>query len=353
MNHICSNNIMKCMDISRIVLFLITLLVSSCSFHTETANKSNKTDLTSCSVGFYNVENLFDTEDDPYINDTDFLPTGKLAWTTNRYQGKLQHIKDVMDSLNKEHTLALFGMAEVENRSVLEDLLEKDTTYQIIHYNSSDHRGIDVCLLYNAKYFTPLISYLSSYKSDENSNVSLREVLVVKGLLWNDTIHILVNHWPSRREGEAKSEHKRIAAASVIQRLIDSISMNSSSNIIIMGDFNDQPNDKSISMISTMLKLRSTTKNDAAEIVNLFAAKQDAGEGTCKYKRDWFLFDQILISNSLMNKRGCQFVSAEIYNPEWLYYKKDINSGPYRTYLGNKYYGGYSDHFPVYIELKK
>lgn len=347
---------MKCMNISRIVVVMAAVLLCYCSYHAETANKnkSHKTNLTSCRIAFYNVENLFDTEDDPHINDNDFLPAGKLAWTEERYQGKLQHIKEVLDGLNKEHTLALLGMAEVENKTVLEDLLKNDSIYQIIHYNSSDNRGIDVSLLYNSTYFTPLTSYLASNKSDENTKVALREVLVVKGLLWNDTIHILVNHWPSRREGEEESEHKRLAASTLTFRLIDSISKNTSSNIIVMGDFNDQPNDKSVSNLSLMFKLRSTAQhNDASDIINPFAVKQDAGEGTCKFKRDWFLFDQILITNSLKNKKGCQFTSAEIYNPEWLYYKKDVNSGPYRTYLGNKYYGGYSDHFPVYIELKK
>ena len=348
---------MKCVNINRIVVLVVAVLLFSCSYHTETANtnknKPNKTNLTSCRIAFYNVENLFDTEDDPHINDNDFLPSGKLSWTAERYQEKLKHVKEVIDGLNKEHTLALFGMAEVENKTVLEDLLKKDSTYQIIHYNSSDSRGIDVCLLYNPGYFTPLTSYVSSFKSDESSKVSLREVLVVKGILWNDTIHVLVNHWPSRREGQEESEHKRIAAASLTLRLIDSIAAHSSSNIIIMGDFNDQPDDKSVSMLSTILKLRSTKHNDATDISNPFAAKQNDGEGTCKFKHNWFLFDQILISNSLMNKKGCQFVSAEIYDPEWLYYKQDVHSGPYRTYLGNKYYGGYSDHFPVYIELKK
>ncbi|HSY61575.1 MAG TPA: hypothetical protein VK796_06845 [Cytophaga sp.] len=343
------------MNINRIVVLIAAVLLS-CSYHTDTTNKNKygKANSSICRIAFYNVENLFDTEDDPHINDNEFLPTGKLKWTEERYRGKLKHVKEVIDGLNKEHTLAFLGMAEVENKAVLEELLKNDSAYQIIHYNSSDNRGIDVCLLYNTSYFTPLTSYLSSYKSDATPKVNLREVLVVKGLLWNDTIHVLVNHWPSRREGEEESEYKRAAAAALTERLIDSISRNNEfCNIIIMGDFNDQPNDRSIVSISTMLQLRSTTTNHAVELTNPFAAMQDAGEGTCKYKRDWFLFDQIFISNSMTNKKRYQFVSAKIYNPEWLYYKQDIHSGPYRTYLGNKYYGGYSDHFPVYVELKK
>ncbi len=326
---------------------MISMIFFSCSYHTETANKSNKAASSLARVAFYNVENLFDTEDDKHTNDNDFLPSGKLKWTDERYQQKIQHIQEVMESLNENHTLALFGMAEVENKTVLEDLVKKDSSYQIIHYNSSDNRGIDVCLLYNTSYFTPLTSYLSSSESD----VFLREVLVVKGILWNDTVHVLVNHWPSRREGQEESEHKRLEAAKLTLRLIDSISTeNPSRTIIVMGDFNDQPNDESISSIT---KLQPTKKNEAADMVNPFEAKQNAGEGTCKYKRDWLLFDQMLLSKSVMDKKGFQFVSAEIYDPEWLYYKQDVNSGPYRTFVGDKYYGGYSDHFPVYIELKK
>lgn len=342
------------MNISGIVMFVGTVFICSCSYHTETANKSNKTSATSCRIAFYNTENLFDTEDDPHTSDNDFLPSGKLKWTEERYEQKIQHVQEVMEGLNENHTLALFGMAEVENKAVLEDVLKKDPAYQIIHYNSSDKRGIDVCLLYNSSYFTPITSYLSSSVNEEDSKVALREVLVVKGVLWNDTVHVLVNHWPSRREGEEESEHKRLAAARQTWRLIDSIAAgNPSRAIIVMGDFNDQPKDESISTITLMPKFKATLHNDAANIINPFTSKQEAGEGTCKYKRDWFLFDQILVSNSMMNKKGSQFVSAEIYDPEWLYYKQDINSGPFRTYLGDKYYGGYSDHFPVYIELKK
>ena len=339
------------MNINTILTSVLVLLVVSCSYRTETANKSNKTNATSCRVAFYNAENLFDTYDDSHTNDNDFLPDGKLKWTTERYELKLTHVKDVIDALNDSQTLALIGMSEVENKTVLQDLLKNDTTFQIIHYNSSDKRGIDVCLLYNTSYFTPLISYLAHFDKTDNPDLFLREVLVVKGILWNDTIHVLVNHWPSRREGEEKSERKRIAAAMLTQEIIDSINaISPSSNVIIMGDFNDEPANESMSV---MLDLKASKKNIEGELMNPFKVLQDEGKGTCRYKKDWLLFDQILISNSLMNKKGIQFLDAKIFNPEWLYYKNDLNSGPFRTYQGNKYYGGYSDHFPVYIELKK
>ncbi len=342
---------MKCMNISTILLFFISIFGYSCSYRTETVNKSAKTSATTCRIGFYNTENLFDIYDDKHSNDNDFLPSGKLKWTADRYDVKLAHIKEVLDGINELSTLALIGMSEVENKKVLEDLLKNDTTFQIIHYNSSDRRGIDVCLLYNPAYFVPLTSYLSTFDKSDNPDLFLREVLVVKGVLWNDTVHVLVNHWPSRREGEEKSETKRIAAAMLTQEIIDSIiQVDASSKIVLMGDFNDQPSDKSMSI---MLNLKTSKKGKNGELINPFKALQEAGQGTCKYKHDWFLFDQILISNSISNKKGFQFTDAEIYHPQWLYYKNDLKSGPFRSYLGNTYYGGYSDHFPVYIELKK
>ena len=349
---------LKCMKINCIVLglfFCLSMCLTSCTVPTESSTKFNKSNASICRMAFYNVENLFDTEDDPHTNDNDFLASGKLKWTEDRYKQKLQHIRDVMQGLNESHALALLGMAEVENKRVLEDLLQSDPTFQIIHYNSSDKRGIDACLLYNPAFFMPVSMYLSSSKTnDKNKGVFLREVLVVKGVLWKDTIHVLVNHWPSRREGEEASEHKRIAAATLNLRLIDSIfASNSSAPIFIMGDFNDQPHDESVKMISQPAPVDELNKQAVNSIINPFEEKQQEGEGTCKYKRDWFLFDQIMMSNSILDKKKLQFVSAEIYNPEWLYYKQDLKSGPFRTYLGNKYIGGYSDHFPVYIELKK
>ena len=338
------------MNINRIVFLLGSVLFVSCFNQSDITNKTIvKTNATTCRVAFYNTENLFDTEDDIHVNDNDFLPTGKLKWTTERYALKLQHIRAVLDGLNETRSLAFIGFSEVENADVLKDLLT-DTTYQFIHYNSSDPRGIDVCLVFNPRFFTPIISYLSDFDKVDDPELFSREVLVVKGVLWNDTVHVLVNHWPSRRAGEEASAHKRIAAAMLTQEIVDSIYMkNPLSNIIVMGDFNDQPSDESMSvMLNTASK-----KDKSVGLANPFKAIQDAGNGTCRYKRDWFLFDQILISNSMMNKKGAEFIEAQIYNPEWLYYKEDSNSGPFRTFLGNKYYGGYSDHFPVYIDLKK
>jgi len=339
------------MNINKIVFGALCICFMSCTNQAETTTKSAFSDGAGCRIAFYNTENLFDIFDDTHTNDNDFLPGSKLKWTEDRYLQKLDHINEVIHGLNELQTLALIGMSEVENNDVLIDLLKNDTLFNFIQYNSSDKRGIDVCLIYNTAFFKPLQSYLSYFDKNDNPELFLREVLVVKGILLKDTVHVLVNHWPSRREGEEKSERKRIAAAMLTQEIIDSIyASNSSSNIIVMGDFNDQPSDESMSV---MLKVKSTKKNISSDLVNPFKALQEEGQGTCKYKRDWYLFDQILMSNSLMDKKGVRFVDAKIYNPEWLYYKRDTNSGPYRTYLGDKYFGGYSDHFPVYVEMKR
>lgn len=342
---------MKCLNVNKIVFGVLCVCSIACTNQAETTTKSTFSDAASCRIAFYNTENLFDIIDDKHTNDNDFLPKGKLKWTADRYDQKLKHTKEVIDGLNELHTLALIGLCEVENKDVLVDLLKDDSLFQIIHYNSSDKRGIDVCLLYNNTFFKPLQSYLSYFDKKDNPELFLREVLVVKGVLLTDTVHVLVNHWPSRRQGEEKSEHKRIAAAMLTQEIIDSIyASNAFSNIIVMGDFNDQPSDESMSV---MLKIKSTKKNVASDLINPFKVLQQEGQGTCKYKRDWYLFDQILLSNSFMDKKGIRYMDAKIYDSEWLYYKQDMNSGPFRTYLGDKYYGGYSDHFPVFVELKR
>jgi hypothetical protein len=351
MNSLSLFCVLKCLNFNRIVTIIFIGSIFSCSLPTERIHKSNKTNASVCRIGFYNVENLFDTKDDTHINDNDFLPSGKLKWTDERYKQKLEHTYSVIQGLNENKSLALLGLVEVENKQVLEDLLQTDSIFEIIHFNSSDKRGIDVALLYNPQFFTPLTTYLSN---DKSTDVFLREVLVVKGILWKDTIHVLVNHWPSRRGGEKESGHKRIAAATLNVRLIDSIfAENPASTIFVMGDFNDQPNNTSVEMLSTEPTVKSKYKDATEAMMNPFKALQQDGEGTCKYKKDWFLFDQIVMSNSVLDKKGLQYLSAEIYDPEWLYYKQDLNSGPFRTYVGNKYIGGYSDHFPVYIELKK
>jgi hypothetical protein len=339
------------MTIRWILISGFFLAINACSLKTENKISSSNYNADVVRIACYNTENLFDTIDDPTTNDQEFLPQGKLRWNSERYHNKIRHIGDVIEALNVNKNLAIMGFAEIENALVLKDILQNVPEFNMIHNNSSDPRGIDVCLIYNEQLFTPITSYLCRFKKDEAPDLFLREVLLVKGLLFKDTVHILLNHWPSRRGGEDKTANKRIAAAMLTQEVIDSVFQKQPQcNLIVMGDFNDEPHDESMSI---MLKLKSDKKGGASDLINPFSKLKEAGEGTCSYKHKWYLFDQILISNSMLNKKGIEYADAAIFKPDWLYYKTDLRSGPFRTFMGNRYYGGYSDHFPVYIELKK
>lgn len=342
----------KNITILKILLIACFVMLNSCSYHSEPNNRiASSQGASSLRLAFYNVENLFDTIDDPHTRDNDFLPISKLKWNSERYTTKLLRLGEIIQAIDQQSTLACMGLAEVENKQVLADLLKAHSSFKSIHFNSSDTRGIDVCLLYNERLFKPLTSYLCKFKKDEDPKLFMREVLLVKGVLAKDTIYLLVNHWPSRREGKEKTDNKRIAAAMLTQEIIDSIyTSRPSAKLILMGDFNDEPTDESMSV---MLQIQSAKNKISSELINPFLKLKQEGRGTCRYKREWLLFDQILISNAFINKKGSQSIQPIIFNPDWLFYKKDINSGPFRTYMGNTYYGGYSDHFPVYIEFKK
>jgi predicted extracellular nuclease len=298
-------------------------------------------------VAFYNVENLFDTVDDPHKSDNDYLPASKLQWTQERYNHKLERIAEVVSILDKDG-LALLGLAEVENQYVLKNLVhvlnKGKIHFDFILEEGNDPRGIDVALLYNRNVFKPIFHKV--LKPCWNGEcIESRDILAVKGI-WNaDTVWVFVNHWPSRRSGQEKSEHKRMLLSRILKHTVDSVSLASPmSKLIIMGDFNDLPTD---------LSIKNLTKNSRLE--NVFDTGKLKEEGSLKYKNSWMLFDQILLSKNFISKsvqkNNYQEGSAQIFNPLFLHYKKEIKNGPYRTYRGHTYYGGYSDHFPVYLKI--
>lgn len=323
------------MKISQQLLLILGIFISfqSCS----NAQKAN-TPLTS--VGFYNLENLFDTLVDPDPNkimQSSFTPKGSKKWTSERYHSKLNKIASVIANLGVDaapNGLAILGVAEVENKTVLTDLIKKKTiqnkNYQIVHSESPDKRGIDVALLYN-----PTIFSLTSSASFEIPDTSLitRSQLLVSGNLNGELTHIIVAHWPSRRGGMKKSAPKRMIAAQLTQYIIDSLQLhNPKTHIIFMGDLNDNPTNNSVKHIS---------------LNNPFAPLHTNLSGSLKYQNQWFLFDQILVTDSLKNSK------AFIYHPlELIQTEGNYKTYPNRTYAGNKYLGGYSDHFPVYILIK-
>lgn len=315
-------------------------------------------------IAFWNVENLFDTIDDPAINDQEFLPTSKKAWTSERYNTKLKNTSHVILEMNKGVGPDILGMAEVENRGVLVDLTTKTPMkkqkYGIVHYDSPDQRGIDVALIYKTKSFTVLSSnhVPVPLPRDENDTVAprpTRDILVVRGILnKKDTICILVNHWPSRMGGQEKSEEKRVAAAQTVQRICDSLRfLYPDGEILAMGDFNDEPTNRSLMMIGTK-SYEPVLKEQVKIFDNMMDSIKASGDGTHYYKKEKSCLDQILVTPNFREKKTYYVTSACIFKPEWIFaevYKGDGLS-PKRTWAGSRYIGGYSDHLPVFVTLQ-
>jgi endonuclease/exonuclease/phosphatase family metal-dependent hydrolase len=315
-------------------------------------------------IGFYNFENLFDTLDTPDVNDTEFTPNGPKQYNTAIYSEKLKNLSTVVSQMGIELTpdgVALLGVAEIENRSVLEDFAAqeavKDRNYQIVHYDSPDGRGIDVALLYNPKYYEVLDSRPIPMVSYEENGVprSTRDVLLVSGLFDGEPLHVMVNHWPSRRGGESATSRLREMAALLCKNVADSLcAADPNAKVIIMGDLNDDPTNASVKQV-----LDAKRKAEQVRQCGMFNPMWELyakGTGTLAYRDTWNLFDQIILSHGLVSKRatGYRFYQARVFNKPWMVQKSGNFKGyPWRTWAGDTYLGGYSDHFPVYVFLLK
>jgi len=339
--------------------FTLTVLTFTASFgQNEKQYKVN-------TIAFYNVENLFDYEDDPLIFDDDRTPQGKDHWTQEIYEAKLANMAKVISEIGEDVTgtsPAIIGVSEIENRRVLEDLLNQEPLvkkdYGIVHFDSPDRRGIDVALLYQKKLFTP-----TNYKAyelviyddqDRSKRIYTRDQLLVSGMLDGEKIHVIVNHWPSRSGGEARSRPKRIKAAELNKQIMDSLfSEDPYAKIITMGDLNDDPTNESV---KDVLKAKNDREN--MKIKELYNPMEDMfkqGLGTLAYRDGWNLFDQIIISTELAKKdySSYRFYKAGIFNKSYLTTPRGQYKGyPFRSFV-NGYTGGYSDHFPVFIYLIK
>jgi predicted extracellular nuclease len=307
----------------------------------------------SISIAFYNAENLYDTKDDPEVDDAEFLPEAKNNWTEERYQKKLANLSQVIDSLGGGPSV--LGMCEVENRGVLEDLIKttrlQKKGYEVVHENSPDKRGIDVALLYKKSDFQPVFHKMIRVVKADDPEFITRDIMLVKGVIQKQPIYFFVNHWPSRRGGEAQSVGKRMEAAKAARFSIDTIlKSNSQARIVLMGDFNDEPIDSSL---TTGLGVSLDGKGD---LVNLMADLKAKGEGSHHFNNGRHMLDQIVVSKSLLNSKGkihYKAGSATIYKPVWMQETNPKYLGnPLRTYAGAKYLGGYSDHFPVYCIME-
>lgn len=303
------------------------------------------------SVAFYNVENLFDIVDNEHTLDRDYTPKGKKKWGAFRYEIKIKKIGRAISRIGEENLQnppTLIGLAEVENKRVLEDLISDESlerfSYKYIHFDSPDERGIDVALLYDSNSFVPLDSYIIPVIIFDSKNTRdyTRDILYVKGELNNEIVHLYINHWPSKRSGYDETRLKHIQIAKLIHNEIAKLG-EENPKIIMMGDFNDNPIDDSIHNFLV-------TKNFQNPMLKIY----NDGLGSSKFYGKWMLFDQIILSKNFFseNKNEYLFKEAFVFNAPFLTNPRGRHKNePFRTYSGKYYQGGYSDHFPVYILL--
>jgi predicted extracellular nuclease len=305
-------------------------------------------------IMFYNVENFFDTSDDSLKEDNEFLPDGVMRWNSKRYYQKLNGLYKTIIAAGEWSPPDIIAFCEIEKRDILKDLLYKTYLnkfgYEIIHEESPDRRGIDVCLIFRTNgvrliYYKYLIP-----KQPKTEVFTSRSILYSKFLIGNDTIHMFVNHWPSRRGGVLAGEENRQDISNMIRSRIDSvIEINQNAKILILGDFNCTPEDK---IIHDFLKSSDSLKS----LNNLTENLSGKGIGTYRYAGSWEMIDQIMVTRSLLNCMNGLFTSQtrmKILKPDFLLQNDAKYPGlsPFPTYRGYKYVGGYSDHLPILIDL--
>lgn len=339
------------------ILFFAFILIISTQAHSQNKYKVSL-------IGFYNLENLYDTVNNTMVDDEEFLPNSERRYNGRIYKDKLERLSTVISQMGTDLNpdgLAILGVAEIENDTVLTDLthtaLLKDRKLKIVHYNSPDRRGVDVAMLYNPKYFTPLCSapLFVQLPGGSKDSYFTRDILYVKGLLDGDTIHVFVNHWPSRSGGEERSIPARAAAAKVAKNKIDSImGANAASKVVLMGDLNDDPISPSVTKV---LGAKGDEKKvSQTGLFNPWVDMYKKGLGTLAYQDAWGLFDQVIVSGSWLPKdqAGYFYQKAVIFNKDFLVQKTGKYRGySKRTWDGITYNYGYSDHFPVYLMMLK
>jgi len=308
-------------------------------------------------IMFYNVENLFDTYDDSLTADNDFLPDGIMRWNQLRYHKKINALFKTIIAAGEWEPPLLVGLCEVENKKVIEDLVNftylSKFNYGIIHEDSPDRRGIDVCLLYRKRQVSIVHFQYWIPGGAGNNNFNSRSILYVKALLGGDTLHLIVNHWPSRRGGVLSGEENRYAIANMIDKKIDSLNSlnNQGAKIVILGDFNCTPED-------LVIKNMMSDVENGDTLINLSEKIASHGMGTYRFQGTWEMIDQLIVSKQLLYTRSGLFTEPsllKIFKPDFLLKKDPKYPGltPYSTYRGYKYQGGFSDHLPIILDLKK
>lgn len=331
------------------VLFII-FIVSSCSNSAKIKKPYT--------VVFYNVENLFDLVDAPDKNDQEFTPTSSKQWNEERYQKKISDLSKVISSIDTVNLPILIGVAEIENDLVLNDLINdsllKRANYKMVWQDGPDMRGIECALLYNPFIFKPVKAEFIKVSNQSEPDFTTRDIVYVKGKIGKELFHIFVNHWPSRRGGEEVSGSKRTSTATVLRNKVDEIfALDSKANIIIMGDMNDEPSDSSL--FNVLKAIPNSTLPQTNELVNLIYDDYEQGLGSYSYRGDWDAIDNIIVSGALITKEKglkSKLDNGFIFHKPFMEYINDQGEmSPSRTY-GRSYYGGISDHFPVYMILE-
>lgn len=357
---------MKVFGNTHAVLVIFALLFVECTGsmpHNKVNNSTNERG--EYRVMFYNTENFFDIYDDSLTQDDEFLPGGTRHWTYRRFSRKLNNIYKVVIAVGGAEAPEIIGLSEIENMYVLKRLIY-DTPlskyeYGIIHKDSDDPRGIDVALLFRKDKLELLEKRFIKVTFPQDTIKKTRDVLYFKGQAKRgqtpekDTIHVFINHWPSRYRGQLETEPYRIYAASVLKKKTDSVfKADKNPKIIITGDFNDEPLNRSIKEV-----LSAGTDPDTIlpeKLYNLSCClSQITKSGTYKYKFNWEMYDQFIVSGSLLNsnKIKTSMNDVHIFNPDFLLEEDNKYSGfkPFRTYYGYKYIGGFSDHLPIILDL--
>ena len=309
------------------------------------------------SIAFYNLENLFDTIHDTGKNDYEYLPDAAKKWNTEKYMSKLANLSKVLSELSRDKVPcgpAAIGVAEAENRRVLDDLVKQpaiaSSGYEIVHYEGPDKRGIDCALLYDPHQFTVNSSKLVLSEPFEGDTIhKTRGFLIVNGKLAGDNVCFIVNHWPSR----GAAEPVRIHAARQVRGLVDSLQREDKKlKLIVMGDMNDDPMDESMSELRAKKFIKEVKKGDMYN--PWWETLEDKGVGTLLYRGKWNLFDQIVISKPLLKaKKGLRYDHNEVFIRDYLIQQDGKYKGsPLRTHGGRTWLNGYSDHLPTIIYLK-
>ena len=357
----------------RILVIFAALVLMASGVHAQSKGSQNYV------VGFYNLENLFDTYNDPAKNDEEFLPEGKNQWTEAKYQKKLQNMAKVIRAMKEENGVwhTLLGVSEIENRLVLEDLVMEpqiaEANYQIIHYDGPDRRGVDVALLYNPKVFTFLdsesipftfegssIDWIQS--KEERDYFRTRDILMVHGTIDGEHFAIYVAHLPSRSGGKKGGNQLRDRGgeimynhAMMMQEKYPGI------KIVCMGDMNDNPTDPSMAEYLHGQEFKADVTD--TEFFSPFTSMLKAGFGSLAYQGVWSIYDLLLVNNALANPQEGTFgllqlhkkgYYGRIFNPKFLTNQSGQYKGtPFRTFSNGAFIGGYSDHYPTYIVITK